>query len=176
MSNQELNIEKIIKKAVKEGIKAEHKIKINDQELSPYKLTEKTLYEYNDIKKFIENCKLDIEDLKKCGLPQKSKSIVFMPSGCRVSSTDMLDAKIQDLEYKIKVNENELKKIDKALNTIKDDEYYNIIELKYLNKDKRLNDDEIAAKLYCDRSTICRNRNRLVLKMAVIIYGMDALS
>lgn len=174
--NSNANIDEIIKKAVREGIEAGMSLaKKSKQELNPYKLTEKLLYSYHGIKKFIINCQDELDQLVKYGLPEKSNSFVFIPSGSRITGMDMLEAKINDLQYKIQANEKEIEKIDKALDTIRNDEYYSIIELKYL-REGQLNDDEIAEQLHCDRSTVCRNRNRLVLKLAIIIHGKDALS
>lgn len=167
---KQLDIEKIIKKAVQEGMNAGKKTRV--RELSSYQQTEKKLYTYNDVVKYINDCREELEEIEQYGLKDKSKGIVFMPSGSRMSPDDMLEAKIKDLNYKIQSNEREIKKIDSALESIHNDEYFKIIELKYLNV-KRLNDDEIAAEMFCDRSTVCRNRNRLVSSLSARLYGFD---
>lgn len=178
MSKSEVNFEKIIKKAIKESVAAAINAgySMRDQSIQNYyKQTEKRLYAYNSLVGGIEAYKEEISDLEDVGMPGKSKSIVFVPSGSRICGEDLLSAKIQDLKYKIQRNQREIKNIDKALDMIKKDEYCNIIKMKYIDK-SHLNDDEIANKLNCDPSTIRRNRRRLVNKIEIFFYGADALN
>jgi DNA-directed RNA polymerase specialized sigma subunit len=171
LSSQELNIEKIIKKAVKEGIAAGYSVK--QQEVKNYyKQTEKRLYSYPNLKLGINAYQDEIKSLKKYGLPGKSKSIVYMPSGSRLDRDDLLEARIQDLCYKIQCNKDEIKEIDEALKLIKDDAWYKVIEYKYFQGHK---DNEIAEILTCDESTVRRNKKRLVNKIVVRLYGAAAL-
>lgn len=165
------NIEEIIKKAVNEGIAAGYSLK--QQEVKNYyKQAEKRLYAYPGLKSGIEAYQDEINDLKKYGLPERDKSIVYMPSGSRLGSDDLLEARIRDLNYKIQCNKREIKEIDDALKLIKDDDWYMIIEYKYFQSKK---DDEIAELLTCDESTVRRNKKRLVNKIVVRLYGAVAL-
>lgn len=166
----EKTLDSKIRKAVEAGVQSGRKIKV--RELTPYQQTERKLYAYNDVLKYINDCKEELEDMKKYGLKDTSKGIVFMPSGSRMSPEDMLEAKMQDLQYRIQSNEREIKRIDSALESIKNDEYYKIIELKYLNV-KRLTDDEIADKIGCEKTTAYRNRNRLVSSLSARLYGFE---
>lgn len=168
-------VEEIIKKAVREGINAGIHVGygIKSKETTSYfKQTERLLYSYIDMKASIESYIEEIEELEEYGLRGRSKSIVYMPTGCRLGSEDLLEAKIQDLQYKIQSSEREIKKIDKALEAIKDDEWYRVIELKYF---QCKNDQEIAEVMICDPSTVRRNKKRLINKIAVRLYGADAL-
>ncbi len=166
-------IDEIIKKAVDEGIKAGYAIK--RKEISNYhRRTEKLLYSYMDLKKSIEAFKEELKELKKYGLKGKSKSIVYMPSGSRMGADDLLDAKIQDINYRIQRAEREIKRIDNALEAVKNDRWYIIIELKYF---KNMCDEEISEIdiIKCDPSTVRRHKNRLVSKIAIRLFGADAL-
>ena len=40
---------------------------------------------------------------------------------------------------------------------------------------QRMNDEDIAEKIHCDPSTVWRNRKRLVQRVAVRLYGVDAV-
>ena len=40
---------------------------------------------------------------------------------------------------------------------------------------KELTDEEIAGEIHCDATTVWRNRKRLVQRLAVRLYGADAL-
>ncbi|MFT9496621.1 hypothetical protein [Anaerosolibacter sp.] len=171
-----IDIKAIIEQAVQEGIAAGTRVgyAARKQEIKNcFKQTEKMLYAYNDLKDNIENYKEEIEELKRYGLPEKSKSIVYMPSGSRLGSQDLLDAKIQDLNFKIQASEREVYKIDKALEGISNDVWFRLIELKYF---QQKNDDEIAEILNCDPSTIRRNKKRLINRISVRLHGADALS
>ena len=68
--------------------------------------------------------------------------------------------------------ERELKRIDNALDKIRDDKYYKIIELKYLadEEEKISTDEKLAEKLSRDQSTITRNRKRLMNRLTTILF------
>ena len=66
----------------------------------------------------------------------------------------------------------EIQRIDRALETIQDDPYYDIIPLKYWDL---LQPAEIAERLNCDERTLYRHKNRLVNKLKVVLFGADAL-
>lgn len=166
-------IENIIKKAVDEGIKAGYNIRKN--EVSNYhRRTEKLLYSYNDLKKSIVAFKDELQELNKYGLKGKSKSIVYMPSGSRMGADDLLEARVQDLNYKIQSAEREIKRIDNALEAVQDDKWFGIIKLKYF---ENMSDEDIAEidEFKCDPSTVRRHKNRLVSKIAIRLFGADAL-
>ena len=38
-----------------------------------------------------------------------------------------------------------------------------------------MNDEEIAEKIHCDPTTVWRNRKRLIQRLAVRLYGVDAV-
>lgn len=173
MSKPNINLEEAIKKAVNEGIKAGYIIRKNEV-TNYHRKTEKLLYSYNDLKASVINYKEEVEELDRYGLKDKSKSIVYMPSGSRLSREEILDARIQDLYYKIQTTEREIKKIDNALETIKDDDWYGIIELKYF---KNISDIDISEldEFKCDPSTIRRHKNRLINKIAIRLFGADAI-
>jgi len=66
----------------------------------------------------------------------------------------------------------QVQRIDRALETIKDDQYYDIIPMRYFD---RIKIEEIADRLVCDESTVRRNKNRLVNKIKIVLFGADAL-
>lgn len=166
-------IDEMIKKAVNEGIKAGYNVRKN--EISNYhRRTEKLLYSYQDMKKSIEAFVEELEELKSYGLKDKSKSIVYMPSGSRMGENDLLEARIQDINYKIQRTEREIKWIDNALEAVQDDKWYRIIALKYFQS---MSDEDISEidEFKCDPSTVRRHKNRLVSKIAIRLFGADAL-
>ncbi|MEO2565354.1 hypothetical protein ABHA59_15750, partial [Clostridium tertium] len=71
--------------------------------------------------------------------------------------------------------ERDLKRIDNALDKIRDDKYFGIIQYKYLNEDEeRINtDEELAQKFNKERITIIRNRKRLINKLVTILFPIS---
>lgn len=58
------------------------------------------------------------------------------------------------------------------IETIQDDEYFDIIPLKYWDL---MQPQAIAKALNCDERTYRRHKNRLVNKLKVVLFGADAL-
>lgn len=150
-------------------------IKEEKKEFSYYKRVEILLYNYENLKDAIKQKEEDIEYLEKHGLPEKSKSIVAYSSAGRNSKGDMyLELKEKYIRDKIEI-ERDLRRIDNALDKIRGDKYFKIIELKYLNKEEeRINKDEgIAEALSRERKAIVRNKKRLINKLVTILFPQN---
>ena len=138
-----------------------------------YKDTERRLYAFNDLLDKIEEDKETLSELMTHGAPARSKSVVrFNRSGVRLTPDEILEGIIQDLTATIAADEHEVDTIATVLNRIQDDPYYITIAGKYI--DQR-SDEDIAAAVPCDPSTIRRNRGRLIRRLAVMLYGSQAL-
>ncbi len=79
---------------------------------------------------------------------------------------------IADRMESMERTKREIQRIERALETIQDDPYYDIIPLKYWDL---LQPAEIAERLNCDERTYRRHKNRLVNKLKVVLFGADAL-
>ena len=138
-----------------------------------YKETEKRLYAYPDLLEKIEGDKEKLSELMTHGAPERSKSIVrFNRSGVRLSPEEMLDAILQDITATIAADQHEADTIAAALARIENDPYYVVIAGKFI---ECRGDEEIAALIPCDTSTVRRNRGRLIRRLAVWLYGAQAL-
>ncbi len=174
---KDIDIKEIIENTAKETARATvSEMRINNmvrKELTYYKRVELLLYNYENLKEAIKQKEEDIEYIDKNGLPEKSGSIVVYSTAGGVSKEDRyLELKEKYIREKIET-ERDLKRIDNALDKIRDDKYFNIIQLKYLNKEDKINTDEEIAKelkLEVDRSTITRNRKRLMNKLITIFF------
>ena len=174
---KDIDIKEIIENTAKETARATvSEMRINNmvrKELTYYKRVELLLYNYENLKEAIKQKEEDIEYIDKNGLPEKSGSIVVYSTAGGVSIEDRyLELKEKYIREKIET-ERDLKRIDNALDKIRDDKYFNIIQLKYLNKEDKINTDEEIAKelkLEVDRSTITRNRKRLMNKLITIFF------
>lgn len=135
-----------------------------------YKKTEIVLYNYEKLKLAVKQKDDDIKYITDHGLPERSKSIVFYStSSGNVSAGDRYVELIEKYRVEKAETERDIARIDNALNKVKDDKYYRIIELKYIKQEAKT-DEEIAEILEKDQSTISRNRNRLMNAIKTILF------
>ena len=186
-----MNIEAVIKKTVNEAIKADRKDKDafikkvikeameagrrqeQKRVTNTYKATERRLYAYPDLKDKIESDQDYMYDIATYGLGDHSADIIrFQKCGVRLSDNEIIQGIIQDYTAKIAESQHEIKVIDTALAPLKSDPYFRVIPGKYF---EGFNDNELAAELFCDPSTVRRNRSKLVNRLAIRLYGVDAL-
>lgn len=143
------------------------------KEMSYYKRVEILLYSYNSLKEAIKQKDEDIEDIKLHGLPKKSGSVViYSTSGGGVSEEERCQQLIEKYSKEKKETERDIDRIDRALSKIKNDKYYDIIHIKFFEEceEDKATDEYIAAKINKDRSTVTRNRKRLMNKLITIIF------
>ena len=134
--------------------------------------TEKRLYAYPVLKLKIANDREKIQEIQQHGLPDKSKIVIgLLKSGTRLTPDEIKDALIHDIEAQIAESEAEIAEIDRALGVIAGDTYEEIVRLKYFEEKST---DDISVIFSCDPSTVKRNRNRLVGRMSVFLYGTGA--
>lgn len=173
---KDINIKEVIENTAKEAARATvAEMRVNNmvkRELTYYKRVELILYNYENLKEAIKQKEEDIEYIDKHGLPEKSGSVVVYSTSGGVSREDRyLELKEKYLREKIET-ERDLKRIDNALDKIRKDKYYSIIQYKYLNKEeeKISTDEKLAELLEKDRGTIIRNRKRLINKLITILF------
>ena len=137
-----------------------------------YKATEQRLYNLPVLRAKIENDRERLIELQTQGSSVQSASIVrFKRSGSRISPEDALDALIQDIKATTTANEYEVSQIEKALSIIEADQYFIIVPCLYFNG---MTAEETCIEAHCERSTVFRQRMRLVQRLAVFLYGTDA--
>ncbi len=159
-------IKKSIDKAVKENAA------IFKEKRNYYRDTEKLLYSYPDLKIKVAQ---DEEDIKNGIFAYREKSSDVIRCG---KPTDPAVMENRETQYtlgraaSLDRTKAEIMRLERALETITDDKYYEIIPLKYWDN---LQPCDIARQMYCDESTYYRNKGRLVKKIACIIFGADAV-
>lgn len=173
--DKDVNLDEVISKATKEAAKEMlQELKNNNylkNDISYFRRVELLLYSYNKLKSAVNQKDEDIEYIEKNGLPQKSGSIViYQTGGGNISSEERYMQLIEKYKLEKIETEREIKRIDNALNKIKDDKYYRIIELKYLYAKDKVADEQIAEMLDRDQSTVTRNRKRLINSIKVILF------
>ncbi len=166
------DIEKIIERAVKEGIEAGRK-QAERAPLDAYRATERRLYALPTLEKKVLDAKEKLQDLEDHGLHQRSKDVVrFRRSGQRLSDYDIEEAIKLDLSSDIAKDEHEIETLKKALRQIESDPYYTAVSGRYF---EGISDEETARQIPCDERTVRRHRGRLVRVVAVWLYGVDAV-
>jgi len=167
---------KIIKKSVDEAVKkaTEAIIKANkefdESQRNYFKETERLLYSLPALKLKVAQ---DEEDLRKGQMKPKEKSrdIVKLSRGS-FDPDEREERYIEQRKESMERTKKEIQRIERALETIQDDEYYDIIPLKYWDL---MQPAQIAEALHCDERTFYRHKNRLVNKLKVVLFGADAL-
>ncbi|MDU5208158.1 MAG: hypothetical protein E6441_00850 [Clostridium sp.] len=177
MKEKDLDIKNTIKEAVKiaveEAINGLKDNRLLKNEIPYYKKVELLLYNYENLKEAVKQKEEDIKYLDKYGLQEGSKSIViYNPSSGRFSSEDRYIELRERYKREKEETERDIKRIESAINKVKNDKYFNILQLKYLNaEEERIKTDElISEKLGKDRTTIIRNRKRLINKLVTILF------
>lgn len=131
------------------------------------------LFAYPTIKANIERYKKDIEGYQDENFGRSKSIVVFAPRGGEPFSVeDCRAARILTLEKFIDRDEYEIKEIDSALQTIRDDYYYPIIP-KYFFERKRLK--KLCREIPCDVSTASRKLENFLYKMSLVLYGAAVL-
>ena len=146
-----------------------------ENNLTAFQKTERLLYKYNDFQDAIAAKEEQISELNEWGLKHQSKSITKYGAGSGEVKTEQerLDDKIESLENMIEDTRRYVRIIDKALERIKTDEFFPIIRMKYFDD---LTQDDIGSRLHVDGSTISRNKNRLIRKLAVYLFPDESLT
>lgn len=165
-------VEKEVKRYIEAIIKA--RIEFDAAQRNYFKETERLLYNYPALKLKLAQ---DEEDLENGLLvpKERSKDIICPSRNNNYGPHDPLaqaERYIAERKASMERTRREIQRIDRALEAIQDDEYYDIIPLKYWDL---LQPAEIAERLNCDERTFYRHKNRLVNKLKVVLFGADAL-
>lgn len=166
----EVCINKTSEKTAKEVVQELRKQRLLKANMNYYKKTEIVLYNYETLKKAVEQKEEDINYIQEHGLPERSKSIIFYStSSGNVSAGDRYIELIEKYKIEKAETERDIVRIENALDKVRNDKYFPIIELKYLKQTAKT-DEEIAEILEKDQSTITRNRNRLINSIKTILF------
>lgn len=168
----ELVTQSVVKALIDNGlVSANNKTKNrgNGADKSAYQKTEQLLRNYNSFKKIVEEKQHEITELKLYGVPQTSKSIVAYSPGSGVPQGTVLPEEsvenaVHRIDCAIQSTVQVINMIDKGLDALKNDPYFDILEMRYM-EGRTLED--IGVYFNCDHSTISRNKSRLVKELAM---------
>lgn len=178
MNGELLNlIDCTVKKAVAEAVsELKRQQLLIDGKQTPFQKTETLLFNYNNFKSAITEKEEQIADLKLWGLKGKSKSITTFSGGNGYievkSEQDKVDERIESIESSIHTTKTFIRIIDDAIEGLKDDPYYDLISMRYFEGCSR---EEIAEHFDVDVRTVNRQKNRLVNKLAIVLFSDEVI-
>ena len=133
--------------------------------------TECLLYAYRGAIQTIRDEEEYIVFLEMYGLPKISKSFV---GAAKIDiSKDILQEKIDALRQSIEFLRSSIRLIDMALSSIRQDKFYDIIEMKYF---EGMSMEQMAEHCYVSVATVYRQRERLVSTLAEVIFVGDVFN
>lgn len=137
-----------------------------------YKETEAMLRAYDYYKKAIDRNNARIEEIQKNGITEiiRGNNDGIKVQGGKREYKGLPEIEIEKIEYLNKENlklEKRIIRVDNALMYIEDDIYYQVVILRYFNN---MSIEDIAESLDVDKSTIARNRTRLVNELSYHLF------
>lgn len=174
LNNEVLKIiETAVNKAAQESVKAvAHDA---SGERNYFRETEILLYNYPALKLKVAQDEEFLYDPESRTAPtsNRSKDIVIFSTRNTGSHGLDIDQYTQSVKSSMMRTRQEVLRIDRALEVIKDDKYWGIIPGKYWDS---MSMEDMAESFECDDRTIRRNKNRLVNKLKIMLFGADALN
>ena len=147
-------------------------------EKTAYQKTEQLLYNYRGFQRIVGERLEEIEEIKKYGVPRSSNPFAervqggSLPGGI-VLPEESVEQAVHRIHCAIESTVRVIALMDRGLELLKNDPYYNILEMRYF--DNRTLED-IAAYFNCDSSTISRNRSRLVKELSLRMFPDDVVN
>jgi len=158
-----ISIETAVKKAVIAIKDANEEVEKNKRNY--FKETEKLLYAYPTLKKRLEQGVLYPGN--------KSKDVVrVVADGGRKPLEEVYEEICESRERSFERTKARVAEVEHALDQVKDDEMYDIIELHYF---QQIEWEDVAQEVNASIPTVYRHRKRIVKKIAVLLFGVDAL-
>jgi DNA-directed RNA polymerase specialized sigma subunit len=142
-------------------------------EKTAYQKTEQLLENYNAFKKIIAERMAEIENIRKYGVPQTSRSIVeYTPgTGGTVSGIvlpeDSVESAVRTVQASVQGTVQAVTLIEKSMAALRTDPYYKVLEMLYFEGRTQ---EDIAFEFNCAQNTISYNKNRLVKELTMRIF------
>ena len=168
----EKDIDRIADKII-EKMKTDREIK-TEKQLTPFQKTEKLLSELALLKGAIDSKNMLIEDLKKEGISiqKRETGVNVQSSKVYLSELEKVENRIEKLKEEIVRIENVVNMVERALGTIRNNKYYDIIEMKYFDD---LTFEHISEKLDISVITAKRYKNKMIRQLQLVIFSDDVI-
>ena len=144
-----------------------------DDDLAKEK-AEKLLSELALLKGAIDSKNMLIEDLKKEGISiqKRETGVNVQSSKVYLSELEKVENRIEKLQEEITRIENVVNMVERALGTIRNNKYYDIIEMKYFDD---LTFEHISEKLDISVITAKRYKNKMIRQLQLVIFSDDVI-
>ena len=168
----EKDIDRIADKII-EKMKTDREIK-TEKQLTPFQKTEKLLSELSLLKGAVDSKNMLIEDLKKEGISiqKRETGVNVQSSKVYLSELEKVENRIEKLQKEIVRIENVVNMVERALGTIRNNKYYDIIEMKYFDD---LTFEHISEKLDISVITAKRYKNKMIRQLQLVIFSDDVI-
>ena len=145
-----------------------------EKQLTPFQKTEKLLSELALLKGAIDSKNMLIEDLKKEGISiqKRETGVNVQSSKVYLSELEKVENRIEKLQKEIVRIENVVNMVERALGTIRNNKYYDIIEMKYFDD---LTFEHISEKLDISVITAKRYKNKMIRQLQLVIFSDDVI-
>lgn len=149
---------------------------IKSDKRTPFQKTELLLYNYNSFLEVIKNREEQIAELQENGLRKHSISILpamnMSHDSYIKSEQEKIDEKIAEIQFNITTTKNFINVIDKELEGLRSEKYFDIIRMKYFEGKTH---DEIAEYYHCDVKTVSRQKNNLISKLQIRLFSDESI-
>ena len=147
---------------------------IRENKMTPFQKVEALLYNYNEFQKAIKDKEEQIEELRHFGTRKHISSGMCGSVGFVdvKSEAEKTEDQIELVEYNIQTTRKFIKILDDALDQLKEDSYFDIIPMKYFQRQTM---EAIAEALDCDVTTIRRNKNRLINLLQIRLFSDEVI-
>jgi RNA polymerase sigma factor (sigma-70 family) len=164
--------EALIKKIVKETVREMNLVKKQSRNKKSLKDVIELLESIPDLQDKIEQDELDIADMKREKFDETTWHDTKKPSGPVLDDNIRHLQKIRNRERAQKRTENLLKRINNVLDKVRDEDGYEILEMRYL---RGMTSEQISKELHYSTQTVWRKHNKIVTKLKRKLFGADAL-
>lgn len=141
-------------------------------EKTAYQKTEQLLYNYRGFCRIIQESQQEIEDLRKYGVPGTCGGVKEytnkggMPQGL-VLEEERIEAAVRTVQERVCGTVAAVALIDKSMAALKSDPYYKVLVMRYFEGRTQ---EDIAIEFKCERTTISRNKTRLVKELSMRLF------
>jgi RNA polymerase sigma factor (sigma-70 family) len=172
MTMDDATIKKIAKQAARETIRELNLVKKRGNGKKSFRDVVELLESIPDRRDKIEQDEMDIADMKQEKFDTTTWHDIKRPEGPQLDDNIRHLQKISNRERTQKRTEKLIRRIETAMEKMKTDPDYVILEMRYL---QGMSNEQIAEKLNYGSTTVWRRHNRLIRKLERKLFGADAL-
>ena len=178
MQHQEMvELADLVAQAVVKALEGKKVSANSKMEKTAYQKCEQLLYNYPGFKRIVAECRQEIEELRKHGVPQKCGGVTEfvqkggMPHGL-VLEEESVENAVRNMESRVQGTVEAIALIDKCMAALANDPYYRVLEMRYFEGRTQ---EDIAAIYGVSQVTISNNKNRLVRELAMRLFPNQSI-